>query len=76
MSDRLQQITQTFSIGSYIQAIKWLVASSGLDVQAIQDISCSCRYGSVYVDAWVKGEKVCRHIQLLLKRENEGQEER
>lgn len=34
---------------------------------SIEDVSCTCRWGTIHRDAWVKGTKICKHIMAILE---------
>lgn len=58
--------SKTLAVGNYIQRIKYLIYEETNTI-AIQDITCTCRYSTIRPDAWMNGEKVCKHIAEVLK---------
>lgn len=31
------------------------------------EINCTCKFASLYPNAYMKGEKICKHIQKFIK---------
>ena len=35
------------------------------------NLLCTCKWGSLHPDAWIKGEIICKHIRQYIKEKNE-----
>lgn len=63
--DKLKVRNKTFEVLGYTQTIKYLIDEE-TRIEAIQDILCTCRYGTVHADAWVTSKRLCKHIKKLV----------
>lgn len=44
-----------FNFGGYIQRV------------SKKGITCTCQWGSLYIENYEKGEQVCKHIKKIIK---------
>lgn len=55
---------KSYKIGNYEQTIRY-------EDEKILDATCTCRWGTINVDNFQKGGKICKHLTKLLADLNE-----
>jgi len=53
-----------FNIGKYQQIVR-------IENGQIQDILCNCMWGTLHSDNWKNGNRVCRHIKEVMRKDKQ-----